>query len=148
MKLQYLAAAAAIAVAGASASLAQTTTGSPSQPPTHPTQQTQPSGGTTGSPTTPPTHPSERGSPATSSTPSTGTSGQSTTSGSMAEAQQACKNLTGEKVQKECMAKVERDYRDKPSSSSSDGTGKMDPSGSSSSDGARTGSSSGPGQSR
>jgi hypothetical protein len=89
-----------------------------------------PAPGSTGSPSTPPTHPTERGTPATGKVTGSGSgpSGQAATQ-SMEEAKQACKNLTGDQAQADCMKKVEQEHKspmggDKSSTKPSGSSGK------------------------
>jgi len=57
----------------------------------------------TASPSTPPTHP---------------TMGSDKKAGSLDEAKQACKNLTGDAAQRDCVAKAEKDFKGSKSSTS------------------------------
>ena len=74
------------------------------------TTQTQPSGQAAPSPSTPPTHPTMREAPTT--TPDDAATGAARKKGSsLAEAKQACKNMSGEPAQRDCMKKAESDFK-------------------------------------
>jgi hypothetical protein len=92
----WLLTAAAAAVGGQTAAGTQTPSGgqaapSPSTPPTHPTMREAPT-----------TTPDNAAAPATPARKKGGT---------LAEAKQACKNMSGEVAQKECMKKAEDDFK-------------------------------------
>lgn len=66
-------------------------------------------GQTAPSPSTPPTHPTMREAPTT--TPDNAAASGRKKGGSLAEAKQACKNMSGEAAQKECLKKAEDDFK-------------------------------------
>jgi hypothetical protein len=72
--------------------------------------QTTPQPSTQPSPTTPPTHPTER---ATQGAPDRGTTGSTNKKGAggIDEAMQACKNMSGEAAQRDCMKKAQDDVK-------------------------------------
>lgn len=113
MKLHLLAAAAAFAMtAGAAGAQDRSPQGTPTP------QQDASRSITTGSPTTPPTHPTERTVPAAVPPSQNPTVNQgdarpplSDRSPSLAEAQQVCRNLTGTDERRDCMTKAERDFK-------------------------------------
>lgn len=80
-------------------------------------QQTQPSSQTqtSPSPSTPPTHPTLRSAPTTTPDNSANSGTNSTAprqkGGSLAEAQQACKNMASDSEQRDCMKKAEEDFK-------------------------------------
>jgi hypothetical protein len=95
--------------------LAAATTASVAQ--TAPTTQTQPAGQSAPSPSTPPTHPTMREAPTT--TPDDAAAGGARKKGgSLAEAKQACKNMSGEAAQRDCMKKAESDFKKSSQSNS------------------------------
>jgi hypothetical protein len=69
----------------------------------------------TAPPSTPPTHPTMRDTPTTAPDQSGATRKKA---GSLDEAKQACKNLTGDAAQRDCLAKAEKDFKDSKSSTS------------------------------
>jgi hypothetical protein len=68
------------------------------------------------SPATPPTHPTMRENPTTSPGQSMSGSPQRKKAGSIDEAKQACKNLTGEQAQRDCLKKAEDDFKNSKTS--------------------------------
>ncbi len=85
---------------------------------TTPATQAQPSAQTAPSPSTPPTHPTLRETPTTTPDDAAAAGARSKKGGSLAEAQQACKNMSGEAAQRDCLKKAEDDFKKSKSAAS------------------------------